>query len=204
MEIRDLAYCMLLKARKIDLLLKQRNKTTMAIMEDMARIMTTWDAAQKLSRESTKESKARHWTFRLIGDINVPDDWKVTVLAAIYDLTSYVESKLAEKSSSQIASSMLHILIPCKSWKGKKWKDHLHVPEVRPEMVSLLLSHGANPDLVFGNGPHVSTAWSNSNLWYKPDSPIYKLLQEARRKGETVDKSIPVIEGSGRRRKKRR
>jgi hypothetical protein len=194
----DLAYCALLKAHRVDLLLQQRNETANNILEDMVRIMTTWDAVRKLNPECTKEYKARHWTSRLIGDIEVPEDCKVTALAAVYGLTSYVSNKLGEEVSVTIVSRLLHCLIT-----RKKWKDRFHVPEARPEMVSLLLSHRANSDLMFGKSPYQSTAWSNSNFWYKPDSAIYKLLQESRRKRKTVEESIPV-EGRGHQSKKTR
>jgi hypothetical protein len=187
----DLSYCVLLKAHRIDLLLQQRNET--AIVEDLARIMTTWDAVRKLNPEYNKGYRTHHWTARLFGSIDVPEDWKVTALAAVYGLTSYVDNRLREESSSRIASSLLHCVIP-----RKKWEDHVHVPAVRPEMVSLLLSHRANPDLKFGKGPIQSTAWSNSKCWYKPDSPIYKLLQGARRKRKAVDESIIEDDGRGR------
>jgi hypothetical protein len=70
--------------------------------------MTSWDATRKL-----KPSRGvRHWTTRLVKKMDVPEDWGFTALATRFSLTSYVGEKLAGHGSSQIASMLLHNLIP--------------------------------------------------------------------------------------------
>jgi hypothetical protein len=197
--VRYLAYCVLLQAYRVDLLLQQRNETANNILEDMVRIMTTWDAIRKLDRKYAEECKTGHWTSRLIGDIDVPEDWKVTALAVVYGLTSYVSIKLREEVSARLVSRLLYCLFPL-----TKWDDRFYVPKARPDMVSLLLSHRANPDLIFGRDLNYSSARVNSYQWYNSDSTIGKLFGQAPQKRKAVEESILVIEGSGHQSKKTR
>jgi hypothetical protein len=61
----------------------------------------------------------------------------------------------------------LYILLPSKPWPGK-----VQPPLERPEMVSTLLHHGADPNFLESRGPYKTSPWSNL-FWYIRTARIF-------------------------------
>jgi len=189
-EIRDLVYTVMVYAHRVS---KQGVdcKIETATMGSLAEIMATWDCMRKSTRKG-RETKGRlHWTCRLIESM-LPLDWKFVGFATLFGLTGFVGEKLLEakpksdgKSFTDVVSQLLHLLFPRGKWS--EGVQRVVVPEIRTEMVSLLLSHGANADYVSGMPSNETSAWSNARYSFGEHSPIVKLLAMARRKRRGPD-----------------
>lgn len=152
-DVSDLEYCVLFHARILEVNLRgtqHRNET--AILGDMAKL--------RIWRGNLNTTKStRRLATGLLGSLRIRTSQKTGNLS---HLQRYLASLLTWVRN-------LRNKVP-----RSKWEDRFHVPPVRPEMVSLLLSHHANLHLKFGK--HPSLAWANTNHIYSFENTICKLL----------------------------
>jgi hypothetical protein len=130
------------------------NETETWALDSLNKIMIKWNG----------QANNVHWTDKLVDhSIEINLEMAFLRLATLYGLANYVGDKLAQldrKAAANIASILLQLLLPC-----DRWPEGIDYPLERPEMVSTLLHHGADPDLHHGKGPHQTSPWSNM-LWY--------------------------------------
>jgi hypothetical protein len=139
------------------------NEFETSILDNLDHIMTSWSSAWKIGRTV----KMIHWTDHLLLDnLRLKTDIGFMALATLYGLANYVGEKLAQlgrEDAAKVSSMLLHILLPCEPWPRDG--SYGSPPPERPEMVSTLLYHGADPNFSRGRPPFQTTAWS-SMLWY--------------------------------------
>jgi hypothetical protein len=205
-EVRDLVYTAMVYAHRVSK--RGIDCTGEAVrMGSLVEIMETWDCARNSTRKGGK-AKRHHWTLRLIESM-LPQDWKFVGFATLFGLTGYVGKKLTEagpgsdgKPFIEVVSQLLHLLFP-----GGKWSDDVQrvvVPEVQKEMISLLLSHGANPDYISGKPPYETSALYNARYSFGEASPTVKLLTMARKKRRQLDESSVDVRGPSRKKQRLR
>jgi hypothetical protein len=138
------------------------NPTETAVLDKLNQIMVFWS-----SRQNAQNSTNVHWSDHLIfDDLNFSAHTAFLRLTTLYGLANYVDEKLGKldrKSAAKIASKLLYILLPdlpCESWR-----PDVRPPIERPEMISTLLHHGADPNFGRGLGSCQTTTWTNT-LWH--------------------------------------
>lgn len=148
------------------------NELEISYLDNLDQVMTSWSLAKKIGGRF----KDVHWTDRiLLVSLKLRTDMEFMRLSTLYGLANYVGEKLAQldgEDVAQIASTLLHILL-----SHNPWPEDGDFPLQRPEMVSTLLHHGADPNFfpehlkpldhqkkrhaVSGRRPPQITPWTN-------------------------------------------
>ena len=136
------------------------NEMETPVLDILDRVMTGWTPDGDVGRST----EGVHWTYQMIGDcVNLRSNMRFWKLATLYGLENYVNEKLGQLDrtcAAQISSKLLYLLLPSEAWPGR-----VRAPFERPEMVSTLLYHGADPNLRHRRGPYQTSPWSNM-FWY--------------------------------------
>jgi hypothetical protein len=165
------------------------NESETSVLDNLDHIMTGWSPT-RVGAMGGQLTKNVHWTDRLIVEHTrkLRADMAFLKLATVYGLANYVGESLGElgrTTAAHVASQLLLILLP-----SNPWPRELRPPLERPEMVSTLLHHGANPNFSNGKFPTLNSPWLNTLLYCKNEDHythrlndsfirIMKLLAEA-------------------------
>jgi hypothetical protein len=101
--------------------------------------------------------EVNHWMCHVIGGcLDLSSNIMFLKFATLYGLANYVGEKLRQldrESAAQVSSSLLFTLLP-----GEPRVVRSHFPFERPEMISTLLSHGADQNLLYSRDSRQTTS----------------------------------------------
>ncbi|KAH7321939.1 hypothetical protein BKA65DRAFT_482368 [Rhexocercosporidium sp. MPI-PUGE-AT-0058] len=123
------------------------DKPITKVLESLISTIAQWKSygrANKFHRPLSSDGHRRtsNWILRLLGPTDQPQPWECVNLATLFGYVDYVRRKLLQlKATSEIATQLLLSLIDCK----EEPEDFL-IPGPQPEIVSLLLEFGADPE----------------------------------------------------------
>lgn len=130
----------------------EANKTKTVLLEVLDRIMTGCVLRNEVETPHIIPDRIPSWTDKVLDDLGIPPSMGFICLATLYSQCSFVAAKLAKVSQferASIASKILLQVLPSKGFSPK-----FNLPLLRPEIVSLLLEHGADPN-------YEQTIWKN-------------------------------------------